>query len=74
MIEQSTITCPVCGFSKVETMPLDACLYFYECQSCRALLRPKPGDCCVFCSYGSVVCPPKQSPESGDAAGCCRSD
>jgi hypothetical protein len=22
------------------------------------LLRPKPGDCCVFCSYGSVKCPP----------------
>ncbi|MGB5185335.1 MAG: GDCCVxC domain-containing (seleno)protein [Xanthobacteraceae bacterium] len=20
-------------------------------------LRPKPGDCCVFCPYGSVPCP-----------------
>nr|WP_283817643.1 GDCCVxC domain-containing (seleno)protein [Bradyrhizobium diazoefficiens] len=22
---------------------------------------PKSGDCCVFCSYGTVPCPPKQS-------------
>jgi hypothetical protein len=25
-----------------------------------AQLRPKPGDCCVFCSFGSVKCPPIQ--------------
>jgi hypothetical protein len=24
-------------------------------------LRPKPGDCCVFCSYGSVPCLPIQA-------------
>ena len=24
------------------------------------LIQPLPGDCCVFCSYGSVRCPPKQ--------------
>jgi hypothetical protein len=23
-------------------------------------LRPKAGDCCVFCSYGTVPCPPVQ--------------
>ncbi len=75
MNDQSTITCPQCGYSKTETMPQDACLFFYECQSCHALLRPKPGDCCVFCSFGSVVCPPKQSPEAASgAAGCCSED
>jgi hypothetical protein len=41
-------------------MPEDTCQWFYECEACRALLKPKPGDCCVFCSYGSVPCPPKQ--------------
>ena len=41
-------------------MPTDACLFFYECKQCRTLLRPKSGDCCVFCSYGSVKCPPVQ--------------
>jgi hypothetical protein len=58
---QSTITCPHCGHQKQETMPTDACVHFYECQNCRAMLRPKTGDCCVFCSYGSVKCPPIQS-------------
>jgi hypothetical protein len=41
-------------------MPVDSCLYFYACEACRALLRPKPGDCCVFCSYADSVCPPRQ--------------
>jgi hypothetical protein len=65
VIPDSTITCPICGTAKAETMPTDACLFFYECTGCGALLRPKPGDCCVFCSYGSVSCPPIQQ---GDAA------
>ncbi|WP_293007999.1 GDCCVxC domain-containing (seleno)protein [Nitrosomonas sp.] len=58
---ESDLTCPHCGFIKRETMPTDACLYFYECTSCNTLLQPKPGDCCVFCSYGTVVCPPRQT-------------
>ena len=56
----SVITCPQCGFAKRETMPKDACQFYYECEGCKALLRPKPGDCCVFCSFGSVRCPPMQ--------------
>lgn len=63
---ESTITCPQCGFRKLETMPTDACQWFYECGGCGVLLRPLPGDCCVFCSFGSVRCPPRQQ---GDA--CC---
>jgi hypothetical protein len=57
MVLDSTITCPACGIAKVETMPTHACQYFYECSGCGVLLRPKPGHCCVFCSYGSVPCP-----------------
>ena len=61
MIElQSTITCPECGFAREETMPEDACVFFYICTNCGTRLRPKPGDCCVFCSYSSVPCPPCQ--------------
>jgi hypothetical protein len=52
-------------------MPTDACQYFYECTGCGTLLRPKKGDCCVFCSYGSVPCPPIQ--ESNGEALCCQS-
>ncbi|MEE9252051.1 MAG: GDCCVxC domain-containing (seleno)protein [Thermodesulfobacteriota bacterium] len=60
MTLESVINCPQCGFEKEETMPTDACLRFYECTSCKTLLKPKEGDCCVFCSYGTVECPPKQ--------------
>lgn len=54
---RSTITCPQCGHQRTEQMPADACVFFYDCQKCGGRLRPKPGDCCVFCSYGSVKCP-----------------
>jgi MerC mercury resistance protein len=57
---ESEVTCPSCGLRRKETMPKDACQFIYECRGCGALLRPKPGDCCVFCSYGSVKCPPMQ--------------
>jgi hypothetical protein len=57
---ESIVTCPQCGHGHVETMPTDACLFFYDCKGCGAVVRPKQGDCCVFCSYGSVKCPPVQ--------------
>jgi hypothetical protein len=57
---QSMITCPFCGFAKQEMMATDFCLHFYQCDSCGKKLTPKRGDCCVFCSYGTVACPPKQ--------------
>jgi hypothetical protein len=57
---QSVLTCPNCGHSTTETMPTDACVRFHECAGCGERLKPLSGDCCVFCSYGSVVCPPKQ--------------
>ncbi len=53
-ILESTLTCPVCGHVKTET--------------CHTLLKPRPGDCCVFCSYGSVPCPPVQQ---AGRSGCC---
>lgn len=57
---KSTLTCPLCGHAKAETMPTDACQWFYECEQCHTMLKPKPGDCCVYCSYGTVPCPPIQ--------------
>lgn len=54
---QSTVECPKCGHRETETLPTDACQYFYECPACHSLLRPLPGDCCVFCSFGTVPCP-----------------
>ena len=57
----STITCPNCGFQKEEEMPTDACQFFYKCENCHQVLKPKQGDCCVFCSYGTVSCPSIQA-------------
>ena len=57
----ATLTCPHCGHKKMETMPTNACVHFYECTRCGTVLRPKPGDCCVFCSYASSRCPPQQT-------------
>lgn len=64
IVVESTLTCPQCGHVKHETMPVDACQFFYECEGCKALLRPLPGDCRVFCSYGSVECPQVQARRS----------
>lgn len=60
-ILESILTCPACGHRQLETMPVDACVHFYECPQCQELLKPKPGDCCVFCSYGSQRCPSRQA-------------
>ena len=60
VILHSVITCPDCGALSSEEMPTNACIYFYECKSCHKLFQPMPGDCCVFCSFGDVKCPPVQ--------------
>ena len=61
---KSTITCPHCGFQKEETMPTDSCQFFYQCESCNSVLKPSEGDCCVYCSYGTVSCPSVQENNS----------
>lgn len=58
---KSTITCLACGGLSEEVMPTNACQWYYECQHCHAMLTPEKGDCCVFCSYGTVPCPPIQN-------------
>jgi len=56
----SVLTCPSCGASHPEEMPEDRCVVRYRCGDCGAEIRPEPGDCCVYCSYGSRPCPPVQ--------------
>ena len=66
------LPCPHCGHKATETMPTDACQYFYDCQGCGTVLKPKAGDCCVYCSYGDVPCPPIQEAHAiGESAACC---
>lgn len=58
---ESVLTCPACGHPQGETMPTDACQFFHVCRHCAFLLTPNAGDCCVFCSFGTVKCPPRQA-------------
>ena len=64
---QSVLRYPDCGHDERLEMPTNACAFFHECAGCHTLLRPKAGDCCVCCSYGSVPCPPIQE----GATDCC---
>ena len=60
VMTKTRLTCPDCGTAQDAEMPTDACQFFYECVNCSAVLKPKQGDCCVFCSYADVPCPPIQ--------------
>ena len=68
IVLESTITCPKCGHVETETMPTDACQWFYDCKDCKAVLESLPGDHCIYCSYATIPCPPIQA---GDD--CCSS-
>jgi hypothetical protein len=65
VIETSVVRCPRCGTEREETIPLNACRAVYTCPECHATVRPLPGDCCVFCSYGTMRCPPEQTQSHG---------
>ncbi|WP_236550823.1 GDCCVxC domain-containing (seleno)protein [Limnobacter sp. 130] len=64
VVLESILTCPRCETRTPCLMLTDACQFFFQCAHCGVLLKPKPGDCCVFCSYGSVKCPPIQQNKS----------
>lgn len=69
----SKLTCPKCGGVSTETMPTNACQFFYDCRHCAEQLRPLKGHCCVFCSYGDVPCPPMQDERAFDEGSGCSS-
>ncbi|HBP89068.1 MAG TPA: hypothetical protein DD706_15385 [Nitrospiraceae bacterium] len=62
----STTSCPHCLYSKEEVMATDACQVVYACTQCGIMLKPKSGDYCVFCSYGTVPCHPIQTEILGE--------
>jgi hypothetical protein len=68
---ESLLTCPVCCHAETLTMPTDACQWFYESPSCKSLIKPKTGDCCVFCTYGNAPCPPIQKAQATGTRRCC---
>jgi len=58
---ESVVTCPHCNFRSQEVMPTNFCLIRFQCKNCHAILVPKEGDDCIFCSWGDTKCPSKQS-------------
>ena len=56
---ESVLTCPHCGHAMHETMPTDACQFFYECGQCKTLLRPKAGRPVV---WRPEFLPPRHAP------------
>jgi hypothetical protein len=65
-VEYATVRCPECGQKTRVPMPVMLCQYFFSCPHCQTLLKPKPGDCCVFCSYSDRVCPPRAEELPGE--------
>ena len=61
----STLQCPSCGKEEELTMPEDACVVMRPCSECGRMMRAQAGDCCVFCSYGSVPCPATRQQRRG---------
>lgn len=59
------ISCPACGHAEEEELTTHVCLFFYECPACDTVVRPKPGDCCAFCSYSDRLCPSREAGEYG---------
>lgn len=68
IITLARLTCPNCGYMETVEMATNACQHFYRCKACENVMKPKPGDCCVFCSYADVKCPPKQLEEQGTSS------
>ena len=56
-ISSSEISLNIKEVKSTEQMPTNYCQYIWECPNCKNKLKPKEGDCCVYCSYGSVKCP-----------------
>ena len=74
LITIATLTCPRCGFEQESEMPTDACQFFFQCVNCSTVLRPKEGDCCVYCSFADKPCPAKQQEAmetNSDGEVCC---
>lgn len=54
------VTCPKCGHSEWMTMEPDYSPYVYQCDRCLTVSVPTDGECCLFCSFGSSPCLPRQ--------------
>ncbi|WP_285896681.1 GDCCVxC domain-containing (seleno)protein [Polynucleobacter corsicus] len=52
----TTITCPDCCGQETLEISQGYSQHLYRCPSCSTILKPRSGDCCIFCSFGSQDC------------------
>lgn len=55
--DKANLKCPQCGFVQEIAIPQDSCLHFYKCTTCRKIITPSVGSCCVICAYSDKNCP-----------------
>lgn len=58
-MKEGVLTCPKCSTKQRKEIPLNACVPFFLCNSCKETIVAKDVDCCVFCSYSDRQCPLK---------------
>ena len=61
IIYRNTLCCPNCNHTQSEDMPALDKTRFYQCEDCNEIVKARESDCCVYCSYGEVKCPPTQA-------------
>jgi hypothetical protein len=65
-IERSSlITCPACSHTVSEKVSRETVKRVFHCPQCLKWLEPKPGDHCIYDSYGSFKCPSLQLKAKG---------
>lgn len=57
---KTRITCRNCGATEDITMHSSLPERSFTCKKCTTVLLAHSDECCVYCSYGSVQCPPVQ--------------
>ncbi|WP_083774894.1 GDCCVxC domain-containing (seleno)protein [Neptuniibacter caesariensis] len=65
---ESVLTCPHCGFQMLEEITTQFCQLEYECEACHKMIETPPGECCVYCVYGSVRCASSNHSDSSSAS------
>ncbi|WP_304608924.1 MULTISPECIES: GDCCVxC domain-containing (seleno)protein [unclassified Polynucleobacter] len=54
--QHTIITCPNCYGQETLEISQGYSQHLYRCPSCSIILKPRSGDCCIFCSFGSQDC------------------
>ena len=60
VILETVMTCPSCHAKEKQTMWPHFIESVFVCNKCNKPHLQIPDRCCIYCSYGSIECPPIQ--------------